>query len=261
VNFLRGQLVLDPYDRRARLAPALLTLAPVIVFFDCYYSPSNPVLSAVVSLFALCGGMYALTRVARDAGYRLQDKLFQKWGGAPTTQLLRHRTPHVDPHTKARCHSLLAKALKKPFPSATEEATNPSDADDLYRAGTKWLISQTKDIKKYPAVSRENVAYGFQRNMLGLRPLALIFAVATLACSFAACEAYRSAWPFMALSSVAKARLAIKIPMAFYAAMLLTWLFMFSEGAARRTAFAYAERLILGCDEVGRGLCGGCSIS
>ena len=149
-NSFAAHLALDPYNRAARLTPALLTIAPVVVLFYCFYGTSNPLLSAIISLLGWCGGGYALTRIARNAGSRIQDKLFEKWGGAPTTQLLRHSTPDIDPYTKARCHSILAKALKTGAPTAESEAANPAAADNFYRAATRWLIAQTKGHQKIP---------------------------------------------------------------------------------------------------------------
>jgi hypothetical protein len=248
-NSFAAHLALDPYNRAARLTPALLTIAPVVVLFYCFYGTSNPLLSAIVSLLGWCGGGYALTRIARNAGSRIQDTLFEKWGGAPTTQLLRHSTPDIDPYTKARCHSILAKALKTPAPTAESEAANPAAADNFYRAATRWLIAQTKDTKKFPAVFRENVAFGFQRNMLGLRPIGLIIAASTLAADLLACASFEPYRPFLKLAAITTATLPIKISMGFSGAILFAWMFMFSEAATRRTGFAYAERLILSCDE------------
>ena len=72
----------DPYERQARLYPGLLVVAPAATAFMCLTTPDKLWSSTVVSLLVGCGTAYALGRVARDAGKRLQDRLFSKWGGA-----------------------------------------------------------------------------------------------------------------------------------------------------------------------------------
>jgi hypothetical protein len=242
---------LDRYDRTARLWPALLTLAPAIVLFDCLFGAKNPVTSSIVSILATCGGGYALSRIARNAGKRIQDDLYKKWGGAPTTQLLRHRDKHIDVHTKERLHAILSKALKKPFPKSTDEQSDPDAADELYRASTTWLIGQTRGKPAFAHVQRENIAFGFQRNMLGLQSLGIIVSIISLGIALFSCGALRFTPPYFALASVITAKIPIQLSLSFSTIFLLAWPTMFNEGAVKRTAFAYAERLILSCDDIG----------
>jgi hypothetical protein len=163
---------LDSYDRQARLYPGLLVLAPLAVLLVALYGSANILATSVLTILGFCGGAYALGRVARDAGKRIQDDMFRKWGGAPSTQLLRLRDSHFDVHTKERYHRTLAKCLGKTFPDRETENADPAAADELYRAGVLWVINATRDAKAFPLVFKENVAFGFHRNTFGLRRLA-----------------------------------------------------------------------------------------
>jgi hypothetical protein len=83
----------DPYERQARLFPAVLTLAPVLLLALAVY-PSAGLSEfpkgfvAALLLLALC---YVLAGLARAAGKRVQRELYVQWSGEPTTSMLRHR--------------------------------------------------------------------------------------------------------------------------------------------------------------------------
>lgn len=243
--------LLDPYERPARLYPALLVLAPLAVTIVCGHRLGNSVLPAAISMLGLCGASYALARVARDAGKRLQDGLFAKWGGAPTTQLLRHRDVHFDTHTKDRFHRILAQGMGVSMPTYDEERKNPTAADDKYRAATVWLINHTRDRKTFPLLFKENVAFGFHRNALGLKPLGILVAFACLAWAI-----------LMRLGpSVLKPphHLGLTMPqlpgilaLVSCALLLIYWTSFVSGHATRRAAFSYAERLLQCCDQLVR---------
>ena len=159
--------VSDAYDRPARLYPGLLVLSPIAVLIVCLYGEDKLLIWSATAVAASCGGAYALCRIARNAGQRLQRGLFEEWGGAPTTQLLRHGNKHFDVHTKERFHKALSKAIGKKMPTSSAEESDPSSADEFYRAAAAWLINHTRDSKKFPLVFKENVAFGFHRQRLG----------------------------------------------------------------------------------------------
>jgi len=72
--------LMDPYDRPARLYPGLLVLAPIAALLVCIYTRSHPWVSGTLSVLVFCGGAFAIGRISRDAGKRLQDRLFKKVG-------------------------------------------------------------------------------------------------------------------------------------------------------------------------------------
>lgn len=73
--------LLDPYDFKARLFPGLLVLLPAIVFLVLVYGPKHPLVVALSSVLATCGGPYLLVSFVRTWGQRAQDRLNAKWGG------------------------------------------------------------------------------------------------------------------------------------------------------------------------------------
>ena len=165
----------DSYSRVARLYPALIVLAPVAwsaiaLFPGIVDSVSH---SAMFAISAACL-LYFLTSITRSRGKLAEVKLLKRWGGWPTTNLLRHRDPVIDPITKARYHAALADlcgGLSMPTPA--EEAADPNRADDIYRSATKKLIEKRRG-PEFGLIHGENASYGFRRNLYGLKPVALV---------------------------------------------------------------------------------------
>jgi hypothetical protein len=231
--------VSDAYDRPARLYPGLMVLSPIAVLIVCLYGQEKVLMWGAITITAACGGAYVLCRIVRNAGQRLQSGLFEEWGGAPTTQLLRHGNKHFDIHTKERFHKALSKALGKKMPTSSGEAADPSSADELYRAAAAWLINHTRDSKKFPLVFKENVAFGFHRNALGLRPFGIGVALACLIWGLV------HAWFQSAFPNVPAP---VLISFAYSVLILSMWIFVLNEAALKRTGFSYAERLIQSLD-------------
>src|SRR6266481_2413102 len=127
--------VTDPYERPARLYPALLALLPLLALVMLLYGPTATSLTGAVTVAVSCGGLYLTTNLCREFGKRLEEKLYRKWGGRPTTQLLRHRDMHIEAVTKRRYHAFLASKINHMFPDKDQEASDPTGADDVYQSG------------------------------------------------------------------------------------------------------------------------------
>lgn len=73
----------DPYDRQARLCPALLVLARIAVLVVCLYAPYLSLLANVVAVLLVCGAAFWLSGLARDPGKRLERGLFRIGARSP----------------------------------------------------------------------------------------------------------------------------------------------------------------------------------
>lgn len=245
--------VTDPYERPARLYPALLALLPLLALVMLLYGPKATAVTGAVSVAVSCGGLYLTTNLCREFGKRLEEKLYRRWGGKPTTQLLRHRDTTIEAVTKRRYHAFLAAKINEPFPTKDQEAANPAAADDVYQSGVRWLLNHTRpeDNKKFDLIFKENVAYGFRRNALGVKPFALAMAVG---CSlwiliiegvlFGAGHRFLDVTAFGRMPEPATASLIVSV------VMVVAWLLFFTKISARTAAFTYAETLLRACDSL-----------
>ena len=243
--------VTDPYDRQARLYPALLCLLPLLALVALLYAPIASALTGVVTIAVSCGGLFLMMNICREMGKRLEDKLYREWGGKPTTQLLRHRDGIIDSVTKRRYHAFLAAKINAKFPDAEQEKSEPSKADDAYQSGARWLLDHTRRDcgKQFDLLFRDNVTYGFRRNALGARPFGILIASGCLVLALVKEHVLFDAggqivdWPmFGQLSPAAIASLAVS------GVMVLVWLFFFTKASLRTSAFSFAQTLLRTCD-------------
>ena len=242
--------VTDPYDRQARLYPALLCLLPLLALLALLYAPNVSALKGVVTLAVSCGGLFLMTNICREMGKRLEDRLYREWGGKPTTQLLRHRDGSIDSVTKRRYHAFLAAKINVAFPDTEQEKSDPAKADEAYQSGARWLLDHTRPDggKKFDLLFRDNVTYGFRRNALGARPVGIVIAIACLVWVLAKEHVLFAGgkivdWSmFGQLSPPAIASLAVS------GMMLLVWVFFFTKTSLRTCAFSFAETLLRTCD-------------
>lgn len=234
---------LDPYDRRARLLPALLCLLPPLAILVLVYPTSLGWRGTVLTLLASCGAFFMLSRIARDAGRRLQNRLFAAWSGAPTTQVLRHRNRRLDVHTKRALHARLAMLTQVPMPTAQDEQDDPDEADEAYRAAVAWLIKRTRDPKRFSLLFKENTNFGFQRNALGLRWVGVVVALLSIIWILGAAHVLILTRPYY-VENWQNITLAMGISLVVSVLMLAAWLLAITPGAAKRTGFVYAERLM-----------------
>jgi hypothetical protein len=242
----------DRYERNARLAPALLVLLPAVVAIIALYGKSLGILGTVVSTIGLCGGWVMLADWARSRGKATEQALWRKWGGPPSTQVLRYKDETFDDLSKSRYHKLLQKKVGRPFPaSKVAEASDPEAADVLYASACNWLREHTRDEKRYPLLKNDNIAYGFRRNGHALRWLGMTVSLGCIG------------WVLLrhGITSLA-ARLHVAgdvermfsggewVSLAVALIMLLAWIGFFTEGVVRTAAFSYAEKLVVACEHI-----------
>jgi hypothetical protein len=243
--------VTDPYDRQARLYPALLCLLPLFALIAVLYAPNVSALTQVVTLAVSCGGLFLITNICREMGKRLEGQLFREWGGKPTTQLLRHSDGLIDSVTKRRYHAFLSAKINTAFPDAEQEKKDPGKADEAYQSGALWLLDHTRpDVgNQFDLLFRDNITYGFRRNALGVRPLAIVVAIGclfwTLAKEHVVPGAEGKVFDWSALAHLSPAAI---ISLAVSSLMLLVWVFFFTKTSLRASAFTFAQTLLRTCD-------------
>jgi hypothetical protein len=245
--------VTDPYDRQARLYPALLCVLPIVALVAVLYAPDMSGFRKAAAITVSCGGVYLITNICREMGKRLEEKLFGQWGGKPTTQLLRHGNGVVDSVTKHRYHAFLAARIGATFPNADQEKIDPAKADEAYRSGIVWLLGRTRpaDGKKFNLLFRENVAYGFRRNALGVKPFGLIMATGSLLwVLIAEGILVGSAHKFIDMKAFYRLPVAAIASLTVSVAMILVWFFFITKTTVRSAAFAYAQALLRTCDDL-----------
>ena len=237
--------ITDAYDRQARLYPALQLISPVVITCVAIFSAELTVLQSCGSAVVGFGGAFLLTQLARDAGRNREPSLYKIWGGMPSVLILRHSHARYDPITKARYHkqlSTLVNGTKSPTPA--EEQADPGAADQIYLAWSHFLrVNARENQKKCPHVFRENVNYGYRRNVWGLRQWGIVVSsVSAFVAGVRLLCIYKNAGIF-----------GEEVFGAFVVSLvfLALWLFRFTSDWVRVAAEAYAERLTETLENIG----------
>lgn len=233
----------DHYSLRARLQPALVALLPTAIGVFAWTGPGVRWVSALWTLLGTAGVTYFLAILARNQGKQLEPELWSSWGGTPTTQLLRYSGP-ANPVMRERWHKALTKLLGKPFPTAEEEQANPSGSDQIYEAAIKLLILKNRE-SKTTLIYKENVHYGFCRNLYAMRVLGIgASSLGVLASTGAGIWFLRNAtlqpMPWVCAG--------------ICATFLFWWAFVVKSSWVKVPAFAYAERLLESVEKLPTGV-------
>lgn len=234
--------ILDPYDRKARLYPSLLVMLVPMASLTLVAPVFSSQLFGLSSLVIAMGGLMLLSSLGREWGKRKEPELFKSWGGAPTTLMLLRETTQLDHITLERYRKVLeGKVPGLQFTDSTSEVSDQAKAAVICESSVRWLREATRDTKKFALIFAENTNYGFRRNLLGVKPLALVICILTLAVT--ALHAWLStagnlsaitaqSWCSAVVSSIG----------------LVIWGAVVNADFVKTTAFAYATALLAACD-------------
>ena len=171
----------DPYDRKARLRPALVSALPMFVSLLLLVPEFGMLWGVVSGAMLFCGATTLLTHFGRDLGKALELRLFEVWDGKPSVAMLRHRDSRLSASDKRRYREFIDRRIPGlKLASPRKENQFPEQADDGYQGATSWLLAQTRDRSRFRLVFIENMNYGFRRNVLALKPLAVLFDAITI---------------------------------------------------------------------------------
>jgi hypothetical protein len=241
----------DDYNRQARLYPALLALLPPLIALLAWFPSllTSNVGTTFLTLVVSCGLLFALAVFSRSCGKLTEARLLKLWGGWPTTQWLRHSDTHLAAATKTRYHKALVKHVPGwILPTSDEERSNPSAADDAYRSAVDWLKERCRG-KGFPLVIKENIEYGFRRNMRGIRPFAFgVIALAIIGtfAAFAHQITRAGDWSISAIFNHAPIELVGATALLLVA--LACWMFFVTDLWVREAGDQYARALLSNCD-------------
>ena len=239
----------DLYTLRARIQPALVVVLPLGFLLFALLPNHHFFVTAFFGLLMTAGGTTVLAQVGRDRGRKKERGLWDSWGGAPTTRLLRHQRITGDITLAIGLRQQIEEWWGQPLPTREEEEADPATADARYEAATLALIAATRDKSRFPLVFAENANYGFRRNTWGLwlwgSPIAVTLALVSWVVFSA--TIWGRPWPdpwwnvLVNPDSIAVIRLAVA---AANTAFAIFWLFWVKSSWIKPVAEAYARQLM-----------------
>jgi hypothetical protein len=231
----------DAYSLRARLFPALIATAPLLAAAALFISWKSVELANGAATLALLVLLFALADFARARGRILEKELYTRRGGMPSIVIFRRSDGVIDYGTKERYRAFLAHELGTTAPTAEDEAENQSRADAFYEQCGVWLRQNTRDAKKFPLLFGENVTYGFRRNLLALKRIAIGLDLVVVA--FSVALLWRGSWNLG--TDVAHQASAVLLLCAVHAGYMLLAV---TAAAVWDASTAYGRELILSCE-------------
>ena len=231
----------DAYSIRARLFPALIAAAPALAALTFLISWNSFGVSNFVAAVGILVLLFAIADFSRSRGRAMEGKLYAEHGGMPSTTMFRRNDMTIDAGSKDRYRAFLAGKLAAAAPSPAEEAANQADADSFYGQCGNWLRQNTRDTKKFPILFGENITYGFRRNLLGVKMLALCLnAIVVAVCTFIL---WRLSWN-TDMPQGSRPAVVLVVAAAHAAYMFLA----VSRNAVWDASKAYGRELILSCE-------------
>lgn len=231
-------MLLDPYERRARLTPGLLVLAPIALTLVVLGIRENPVIAACAGLLPAVGGPFALASIVRDRGVALQESLFAKWGGPPTRRFLQNTNTERSSAQRIRWREDVEAVLGISLPTSEEEESDAEVAAAAYDVAVSQLRTKTRGLSGFELVFEENRNYGYWRNLRAMRPFGVLVASSSLVVVAAA--AVLAAWGD-ALAATPRSWFVLGALLSLL--WLVFWILVPTERAVKRASDRYAERL------------------
>jgi len=227
---------LDKYTIKARLYPSFLVLVPLFITSVFYITNIEEYYHYFTAVIGIGLITFLLSQLGRDKGKTKEPELNEYLGGKPTTQILRHRSTYLDSFTKARYHKLLEEEIGNiKIPTSDEELQDEKLADQIYESCAKYLISKTRDIVKFKLLFKENISYGFRRNLWGMKAWALLILFACLILHLTFVTSY-----FKLFNQFSPADIGLGI---YFGFSIIFWTIIITKDWVKIPAFAYAERL------------------
>lgn len=239
----------DHYVISARIKPIFFVFLPIVlaVFIT---EPLVQSWGATILTFLVTFGVISfLSNTLSIAGNSAQVKLFDKWGGAPTTRFLRHSDTYIDQITKKRYHDWLTKNIEGlTMPSPEEESQDRDRADIIYLSAANYLLEKTRDISKFNMLYKDLVNYGFVRNLFALRWWGV--GSSFLAITIFGFDTDMTVQSAKSISDLLDSSLLSFLGTIVAAVMLITFLFVVNEELVKSRAERYAKSLLSCCEVI-----------
>lgn len=234
---------MDRYSLTARVYPMILFYLPILFMLLIIGWDITKYVEYSISLGAAGMLSYLLANIGRDGGKTREPELWLIWGGTPTTQLFRWSNSIIDVYSKTRYHAKMQSVCPVSIDVNSQfETSQPHEADEVYRSWTKFIINKTRDISKYSLIFKENMSYGFRRNLWGLKPYSIILILLLMIATYLFFSITLNDWRIECLPKL------FFVVECLLFILLLFWLLIVTAKWVSIPASAYAERLLESID-------------
>lgn len=229
----------DTYSIKARVFPAIIAGLPTLALLFIIVPWDHLGISQAIASFMGVVLVFAFADMARHRGKNIQTKL----GSGETPEQWHRDNSDLPEVSKSLFRNFVADHLKQEAPTANEEEFDTTKANDFYRAANAWLRDRTRDTSKFSMLFGENITYGFRRNLLGLKTIAIICNLLVLA--FCIAVLYFKPTYFEELPRIDEKLIIVMAAVLLHTAYMI---FSVNKKAVLDASRAYGRQLILSCD-------------
>jgi len=156
--------IFDAYELRARIAPAVIVISPLIFSSVVFISSISPnLLSSTIAGIGSLALIYALSLIIRHLGKSKEQVLWSSWGGAPSIQMLRPNNSTFSDDIKRT----ITKAVKQRFSIDIEGTAEESgeNLDQRIEDAFRLVRQRVQQLDPSGLWYKHNAEYGFLRNL------------------------------------------------------------------------------------------------
>lgn len=223
---------MDRYDLNARLKPALFALLPALLMIFVWVPQAWTLLGSAMTLIVGCGVLLFLAQVSRRRGRIVEEKMGDQAGRAHSARLLRLDDGTFPTQTKIDLRTLIENEGQ--IVLRDERIGDTAENANNRLAAVYWLLKRTKPKASETLLLEDNIRYGFSRNLLGLKSIALIVAIGALTVN---------SWLLFVGSEDKTQMQAGLVIEGALVLVILAWLMQVNRGFVADASKAYAERL------------------
>lgn len=227
---------MDKYSINARLYPMVILLLPLIIIGITYSIEMESYLNILSSLGVSAALSYFLAQIGRDNGKRKEKGLWGFLGGAPIEQLFSYQNNIIDEQTKTRYHNKMKTVI--PLETDIDFSSSNKETQSIYQSWTKYLITNTRDTKKFSLLFKELISYGFRRNLWGVKTFSILLILTCLVANYGYHMLSNKTYNPIDFS------LGFQVSETILFCLLLLWIFIINREWVKIPAFAYGERLL-----------------
>lgn len=172
---------LDKYTLGARIYPVMIAMLVPTASTLWLMNWSMQTMASFLPPTAILACLALFAALVRSAGKKIEAKFYMQWGGKPTTLLLLYETSSLNKLTINGIRKKLESACEGlTFLNEEQEGANKKEAEDICEYATIQLRQKTRDPEKFSLVFKENVNYGFFRNLYAIKNYAIFLNISII---------------------------------------------------------------------------------
>ncbi len=171
----------DPYERKARFIPAVISVLPLLSVVFAFGTPILGMLKLLLSYVGFSAVLAVLaSHLASAFGNRLQLKIWPDWPhDAPTNRWLHPHDDSVSVQQKQRWYRVIERLLNLDIAQAVQTG-DEHEIKAVINDSVRELRSRLWKLPVAERVRLHNSDYGFVRNLTGLRCVWITLSMASL---------------------------------------------------------------------------------